>query len=182
MKTTCFSLAAVIAVLCNGHAFAQEKKTSEFVEKPIGVTAQAGTEKPKPTHEELEAKFKDTLTKATFIGRWCMIKDGQLGPEKDEKYTINSVTKIGGEVWLVNARIQYGNKDIVAPVPVHVKWAGDTPVITLDKVGVPGSGEYSARVLVYEKTYAGTWSGGSHGGLLNGVITNQSGDKPSVAK
>jgi hypothetical protein len=25
--------------------------------------------------------------------------------------------------------------------------------------------------LIYEKTYAGTWTGGDHGGLLNGVIT-----------
>ena len=182
MKTICLSLAAVMALLFTELAFAQEKKTSDFVEKPKDVSAQAGAEKPKPTHEELEAKFRETLTKATFTGRWCMIKDGQLGPEKDEKYTINSVTKIGGEVWLVNARIQYGNKDIVAPVPVQVKWAGDTPVITLDKVGVPGSGEYSARVLIYEKTYAGTWSGGNYGGLLNGVITNQSGNKPSGTK
>jgi len=56
---------------------------------------------------------------------------------------------------------------------VHVKWAGDTPVIVLDKVGIPGAASYSARVLIYEKTYAGTWSGGDHGGLLNGVITNR---------
>jgi len=73
-------------------------------------------------------------------------------------------------MWLITARIQYGKNDFVAPVPVVVKWAGDTPVIVLDKVGVAGSGEFSARVLVYDKTYAGTWSGGDHGGLLNGVI------------
>ena len=48
-----------------------------------------------------------------------------------------------------------------------------TPVIVVDKVPVPGGGTYSARVLIYEKTYAGTWTGGDHGGLLNGVITNQ---------
>ncbi len=133
-------------------------------------TNQVSPAKPKPTQEELEANFKATLTKATFKGRWCMIKDGQLGPEKEDKYSINSVTKIGGEMWLITARIQYGKNDFVAPVPVVVKWAGDTPVIVLDKVGVAGSGEFSARVLVYDKTYAGTWSGGDHGGLLNGVI------------
>src|SRR5258706_7496803 len=114
MKTSRFAIAAVMALLFSGRAFAQEQKTSDFVEKPKNVAAQTGTEKPKPTQQELEAKFKDTLTRATFTGRWCMIKDGQLGPEKDEKYTINSVTKIGGEGWLVSARIQYGNKGIVA--------------------------------------------------------------------
>jgi hypothetical protein len=135
-------------------------------------TAETKVEKPKLTQEELEANFKSSLTKATFNGRWCMIaKDGQLGPEKEDKYSIQSVAKIGGEMWLINARIQYGKHDFVAPIPVQVKWAGDTPVITLDKVGVAGSGEYSARVLVYNKTYAGTWSSGDHRGLLNGVIT-----------
>jgi hypothetical protein len=127
--------------------------------------------KPVPSQEELEAQFKATLTSATFKGRWCSIKDGQLGPEKEDKYSIRSVTKIGGDMWLIRARVQYGKNDFVAPIPVQVKWAGDTPVITLDKVSVGGSGEYSARVLVYNRTYAGTWSGGDHGGLLNGVIS-----------
>jgi hypothetical protein len=121
------------------------------------------------------------LTKATMSGRWCSIKDGQLGPEREDKYTIIDVTKIGGEVWLVKSRIQYGKKDIVAPIPVRVKWAGDTAVITVDNVGVPGGGTYSARVLIYGKTYAGTWTGGDHGGLMNGVITNQKDEKPSAA-
>ena len=144
---------------------------------PRAVFAQdpkpAAPEKPKPTQEQLEAKFKTTLTKATMSGRWCLIKDGQLTPEKDDKYTILSVSKVGGDVWLINARIQYGKKDVTAPVPVQVKWAGDTPVIIVDNVGVPGGGNYSARVLIYEDTYAGTWSGGDHAGLMNGVITKQ---------
>jgi hypothetical protein len=46
-------------------------------------------------------------------------------------------------------------------------------VIILDKVGVLGGGPYSARVLVYENTYAGTWNAGDHGGLLSGVITSE---------
>jgi len=137
-------------------------------------TKEAAPQKPKLTQEELEAKFKATLTKATLSGRWCGIKDGKLTPEKEDKYTIVSVAKIGGEAWLISSRIQYGNKDFVAPIPVFVKWAGDTPVITLDNVAMPGGkNSYSARVLIYEKTYAGTWSGGDHAGLLNGVISNE---------
>jgi hypothetical protein len=134
--------------------------------------AASASAKPKLTQEELEAKFKTTLTKATLAGRWCGIKDGKLTSEKEDKYTIVSVNKLGGEAWIINARIQYGTKDFVAPIPILVKWAGDTPVLTLDNVGLPGGNSYSARVLIYEKTYAGTWSGGDHAGLLNGVITN----------
>ena len=131
------------------------------------------SEKAAPTQEELEAKFKATLTKATLTGRWCGIKDGTLGPEKSDKYSIAAVTKLGGDAWIIHARIQYGQKDFGAPIPVLVKWAGDTPVLTLDNVGLPGGESYSARVLICDKTYAGTWSGGDHAGLLNGVITNE---------
>jgi hypothetical protein len=125
------------------------------------------------SQDELEAKFKKTLTKATLTGRWCSIKDGKLGSEKEDKYTILSVNKVGADVWLINSRIQYGGKDITAPIPVNVKWAGDTAVIIVDDVGVPGSGTYSARLLIYRDTYAGSWSGGDHGGLMSGVITQE---------
>ena len=130
--------------------------------------------------EELEAKFKDAMTAVTMSGRWCPLKDGVLGPEKEDKYTIVSVEKSGGDSWAIRARIQYGKLDIVAPIPVQVKWAGDTAVIVVDHMVLPGPGyarnAYSARVLIFENTYAGTWSGGDHGGLMNGVITK---DKPA---
>ena len=164
------ALAAAVHGTVRAQDAAPADKPGKTEPAPAGAAAAA---KPKLSPEELEAKFKDTLTKATLSGRWCGIKDGKLTPEKDDKYTILSVSKLGGEAWIIQARIQYGTKDIVAPIPVQVKWAGDTPVITLDNIGIPGSASYSARVLVYDKTYAGTWSGGDHAGLLNGIITNE---------
>jgi hypothetical protein len=170
MKSGLFTSIAVLVlfVLTLARPLAAQE-TAPPKDKPA-----AKTPKPKLTQEELEATFKATMTKATLSGRWCGIKDGKLTPEKEDKYTIVSVNKLGGEAWIINARIQYGNKDFVAPIPVQVKWAGDTPVITLDDIGMPGGqATYSARVLIYNKTYAGTWSGGDHVGLLNGVITNE---------
>jgi hypothetical protein len=173
MKTTAVRITvALCATLCLA-AFAQDSKKPASAEKPTELPTKTKPAKPKLTPEELEAKFKATLTKATLSGRWCSLKEGQLGPEKEDKYTIIGVNKVGGDVWMINARIQYAKKDITAPIPVQVKWAGDTPVIIVDDVGVPGSGTYSARVMIYENTYAGTWSGGDHGGLMNGVITQQ---------
>ncbi len=131
--------------------------------------------KPVPNQEELEAKFKETLNNVTFVGRWSSIRNGELGSARDEKYSIESVSKVGGDIWMIRARIQYGDRDFVAPLPVKVKWAGDTPVITVDDLAMPGStNAYSARVLVYDNAYAGRWSGGGHGGLLNGVIKRNS--------
>nr|AGW45560.1 hypothetical protein [uncultured bacterium Lac161] len=173
MKTIFVPAAFALLLFWSKGAFAQENKASDSAQKPKPPAAQTDAQKPKATPEELEAKFKATLTKATMAGRWCSIKDGALGPEKEDKYTIIGVTKLGGDNWVISARIQYNKKDMVAPIPVQVKWAGDTPVIVVDKLQYPGGGTYSARVLIYDHTYAGTWSGGDYGGLLNGVITNE---------
>ena len=120
----------------------------------------------------LEAKFKAAMTDVIMSGRWIPVKDGVLGAEKEDKYAIVSVEKISGNDWVINARM----RNNVLPVPVKVMWAGDTAVIIVDNLQIPGAGNYggtaySARVLIYENTYAGTWSGGDHGGLLSGLIT-----------
>lgn len=158
-------------------------RTSSAQDSPPGEPAGGAAKKSGETAaapEELESKFKTTLTKAVLQGRWCSIKEGVLGPEREDKYSIIGVTKLDGDAWLINARIEYNNKEIVAPIPVRVKWAGDTPVLIVDKIPVPGGGVYSARVLIYEQTYAGTWSGGRYAGLLNGTIKNETAaEKPS---
>ncbi|GEP42833.1 hypothetical protein BGE01nite_21240 [Brevifollis gellanilyticus] len=120
--------------------------------------------------EALEAEFIKTMTNATMSGRWSGIKEGELTPEKTDSYEIISVSKVSGDNWLINARIRYGKLDLVAPIPLQVKWAGDTAVICVTDMLIPGSGTYSARVLIYKGTYAGTWSGGGHGGLMSGLI------------
>src|SRR5438034_628034 len=142
MKTRLVSLIVLSAFAFGPIASAQDSKAQSSTTnlKQSGSTSEAPA-KPKAetarlNQDQLEANFKATLTKATLKGRWCAIKDGQLGPEKEDKYSIRSITKIGGDIWLITARIQYGKNDFVAPVPIQVKWAGDTPVITLDKVGV----------------------------------------------
>ena len=153
--------------------FAQEPKPAD-VEKADLIPAVSASDAPAKV-EELERKFIAALHQAELKGRWCSIKDGQLGPEQEDRYTILGVSKLGGDLWLIRARIRYAQKDITAPIPVQVKWAGDTPVIIVDKIPVPGSGTYSARVMIFEQTYAGTWTGGDHGGLLSGVITHEQG-------
>ncbi len=118
----------------------------------------------------LEKKFAETLSGATLRGRWCLVKGDKLGEEKEEQYAIRSATKVAGDVWLIGARIQYGGKDVTLPVPVKVFWAGDTPVISVTDLGLPGLGSYTARVMVYQGLYSGTWFGPGHSGLLSGSI------------
>ena len=59
---------------------------------------------------------------------------------------------------------------VTVPVPVEVKWAGETPVITLDEVTIPGLGTFSSRVVLDRGRYAGTWSHDKVGGHMFGTI------------
>ena len=86
---------------------------------------------------------------------------------------IEGVSKLAGDTWLFRARLQYGGRDLPIPVPVTIKWAGDTPVITLTDVAIPGMGSYTARVVLYRDQYAGTWSGTNHGGQIFGKIVRK---------
>lgn len=161
MKTT-FSLFLAAACLAPGPALAAQEASSP-----------PENEAPKPTvsQDELEARFKTLLSNVTLTGRWAPIRDGVLGQEKEEKYTIVSVARYDGDVWVVNAKMKYGGREIVAPIPVRLKWAGETPVIVVDDLKVPGGNRsYSARVLFFRNTYAGSWTGGEHGGVLSGII------------
>ena len=166
---------AILVLAFYPNVFAQET-----TDKATPPKASTNAEPVQLSAEELEARFKASLSNATLSGRWCSIDNGQLGPEKEDKYTILNVAKLGGDSWIINARIQYNKKDIVAPIPVKVKWAGDTPVLILDKIPMPGGGIFSARVLFYDKTYAGTWSCGDHAGLLKGVIKSEPAEGPST--
>lgn len=103
------------------------------------------------------------LTNATLAGKFSM---GDRVSE--DRYQISKVTHVAGDSWLVHAKI--GKRDISIPVPVTVKWAGDTPVIMLTDAGLPGMGTFTARVLFYRNQYAGTWSSPKHGGEMWGRI------------
>ncbi|HEY1601941.1 MAG TPA: hypothetical protein VGG64_20230 [Pirellulales bacterium] len=120
----------------------------------------------------LEKEFQETMSGATLIGTFTVRgqKDKKLN---EEKYTIESVKKISGDKWQFKSRIQYGTHDLTVPLALDVKWAGDTPVITLTDMPVPGFGTFTSRVLVYRNEYAGTWDGGNHGGQLFGRIVRK---------
>jgi hypothetical protein len=115
----------------------------------------------------LERQFEESMRGVTLVGQSS--RDNKPGVF-DEKYRIDSVRKISGETWLFQARVQYGGRDIPAPIPITVKWAGDTPIVTLTDLTIPGLGTYTARVLFYRGGYAGTWSGRGGGGQLWGKI------------
>ncbi|MBI4905561.1 MAG: hypothetical protein HY820_18150 [Acidobacteria bacterium] len=113
----------------------------------------------------MEREFEQLMSGAVLAGKF------QVGDQvKEDRYTITKASKLTGDLWTINARIQYATHDVTVPVPVRMKWAGDTPVITLTDVGIPGLGTFTARVLIYRGQYAGTWSSKDHGGQMWGRI------------
>src|SRR3954466_7143508 len=96
---------AIFFVLLNAVAFAQD-------------------EKPKAALNDAEQKFKDLLTNVTMSGRWYPVKDGEMGDEKQDKYTIVSVDKVKGDSWIIKTKMKYRDQEMTMPLPIDVKWAG----------------------------------------------------------
>ena len=119
---------------------------------------------------ELEKQFQESLTGVALAGHFTMGKGQNL---REEKYTIEKVSKLKDGLWLFHARLQYGGRDVTLPLPLPVEWAGDTPVIHLTDLSIPGVGVYTARVMIYRGHYAGYWSGKGAGGHLFGRIVKQ---------
>lgn len=110
-----------------------------------------------------EREFEQLLTNSVLAGKFS------AGSRiSEDRYLITKATRISSESWLIHSK--FGKSPVAIPIPVTVKWAGDTPVITLTDAGIPGMGTFSARVLFYRGQYAGTWSSTKHGGQMWGVV------------
>src|SRR5262245_330731 len=130
-----------------------------------------------PTREELIKKLEADLTNSKLIGQFTVTGREDRAP-KPEEYTITNAVKLPeGDIWLITARIKYGDKDTTLPMPLEIKWAGDTPMITLTNLAIPGLGTFTSRVVLYENRYAGTWQHGKVGGHLYGRIEKTNDEK-----
>jgi hypothetical protein len=123
---------------------------------------------------ELDAGLVKMLSGATLEGSFT-----STGADRDptklsrEKYTLGKVKRLAGNFWLIPARIQYGEHDVTLPITVPIEWAGDTPLVVVDNLPLPGFGTVSARVMFFADHYAGYWKHGDHGGHLFGIIKRE---------
>ena len=140
-----------------------------FAQVTKGSAEQEPQKTPAPNREELERKFAETMSGASLVGHFTTSgKEKEL--PKTERYTLGKVSKLNGDLWQFETRIQYGDHDLKVPLAINVFWAGDTPVISLTKLAIPGLGTFTSRVIIYDDEYAGTWSAGDHGGHLFGKL------------
>jgi len=121
-------------------------------------------------------RFAKQLSNVKLVGRFTIV--GKEGPLAKEEYTILKVDKLPlGDKWLFHCRIKYGQHDLTLPLPLDVKWADDTPIITLTDLAIPPLGTFSSRVVIHDDKYAGTWRHDNVGGHLFGTIEKLPEDK-----
>ena len=96
---------------------------------------------------ERNRKFTQDMDRVTLVGHSTRTnREGLFGPER---YHIDGVTHLSGDTWLFKTRLAYRDRELPVPIPLKVQWAGDTPVITLTDLSIPGVGTYTARVVLY---------------------------------
>jgi hypothetical protein len=139
------------------------------------VAAAVAQTTPGPEMTAAEKQFQESLADVTLVGYFTQGDKAEL---KEDRYVIERVSKVGDDFWKFEARIQYNKKDMKVAMPLPVKWAGDTPVISLTNFNVPGMGSYTARVVIYDGAYAGTWGDAKHGGKLFGKIVKNAAAAP----
>lgn len=140
--------------------------------KPAIEKQDQDTEKEKAELKALHDKLAKYLSGTKWTGNFTM-GDGKT---ITEYYEILSAEKAElGDKWNLVARIKYGGKDRTLPLPpIDIKFAGKTPVITVDRVLFPGFGTFDARVVIRRGKYAGTWQHDAVGGHLFGTIERMS--------
>jgi hypothetical protein len=158
-----------IVILVSGwhYAAAQDKDQENPSPMSVNPTAKEGL----ANNDARFQRFTERMSNVKLIGRFTIIGKKEDGPLAKEEYTIRKVEKLPeGDQWLFLARIKYGQHDLELPLPLDVKWAGDTPVITLDDLTIPGLGTFSSRVVLHDDKYSGTWRHDKVSGHLFGVI------------
>ena len=121
-----------------------------------------------------EADFKASMENVVMEGWFNVLGRGDDSRLREERYEIQGVTKVAGDLWTITARVQYGDHDFTAPFPVKIVWAEDTPVISITDFKLPGMDEgFTARVAFYRDRYSGMWWHGETGGQQFGRLVKQ---------
>jgi len=134
----------------------------------------AAQEEKAPAADPAKA-FAAMLENATLKGTWAPIDKRLLGDEQQDGYRIVKAQRKEGDTWEIFHKMKIQGNDVVYPIPVTVKFAGDAAVMILDDSPI-GIGEtWSARILFHDDVYTGTWwnKDKSKGGIVSGTITRE---------
>jgi hypothetical protein len=126
---------------------------------------------------ELERQFTERMRGVTLVGAFT-VAGREKGTPRADRYDIESVEKVGDNLWRFNASMQCCGVNGAIPIVVPMQFNGDTPMIMMTDTSLPGLGTFTVRVIFYGDRYAGTWQHGAAGGLMSGRIEKQTRKDP----
>lgn len=121
---------------------------------------------------DAERQFTERMQGVSLIGSFTVDGRGD-GKAREDRYDIESVTKIGDDLWRFNAGMSCCGINGTIPIVVPMRFVGDTPVIMMTDTSLPGIGTFTVRLFFYGDRYAGSWQHGKVGGLMSGRIEKQ---------
>lgn len=135
------------------------------------------------TKKQAEA-FSAMLKNAKLNGTWAPIDKRLLGDDQEDGYHIVSATHKEGDTWTIVSRMKFQGQSVNFPIPVTVKFAGDSAVMILNKMPIGPGQTWSARILFHDDVYAGSWwgPGKKKSGIVSGTITREDEKKPTEEK
>jgi len=127
---------------------------------------------------DLERQFTEQMRNVTLRGSFTV--DGRTGTPREDRYDIESVEKVGDDLWRFTAGMSCCGVNGTIPMVIPMRFIGDTPVIMMTDTSIPGIGTFTVRLFFYGDRYAGSWQHGKVGGLMSGRIEKRAAvDTPS---
>jgi hypothetical protein len=133
-------IALVCLIFSAGSAFAQEATKAPTTGSVKSAPQDSAPQDKAPQDKAREQKLADYLSGVKFVGSFTVTGSAERPPEPESYYILSAEKMDDGDWWKLTARIKYSTYDLTVPMAMEIKWAGETPVITVDQMAVPGMG------------------------------------------
>ncbi|NKB89534.1 MAG: hypothetical protein GKS06_15060 [Acidobacteria bacterium] len=119
---------------------------------------------------ESENAFTQRMRDVALVGTF--MRSDNSSPPTPERYVVESVEKVGPDLWRFNAVLNCCGFQGSLPVTVPMQFTDGIPTIVMDETHIPALGTFSARLLFQADSYAGTWRHGPREGSMSGRIVH----------
>lgn len=128
---------------------------------------------------DVERQFTERMKNVTLRGSFTVDGRGGNRTPREDRYDIDSVEKVGDDLWRFHAGMQCCGVNGTIPIVIPMRFVGDTAMIMMTDTSLPGIGTFTVRLFFYGDRYAGSWQHGQVGGLMSGQIEKRAASESS---
>lgn len=132
------------------------------------------------TLTDSERQFVERMHGVSLIGNFTVEGRSTSRTPREDRYDIESVEKVGDDLWRFNAGMQCCGVNGTIPMVIPMRFVGDTAMIMMTDTSLPGIGTFTVRLFFYGDRYAGSWQHGKVGGSMSGRIEKQTASETST--